>query len=94
MSENYTKGVQKILKLSKELSLKMGHSYVGSEHVLLSIINDNNGKASNTLIALGCNLEIMKKTLNEVLSSSSITTSTEHLPLTRRAERILKNAYG
>ena len=94
MSENYTRGVQKILKLAKESSLKMGHSYVGSEHILLSIINDNNGKASNTLISLGCDLESMKKMLNEALSSSNVRTSTDHLPLTRRAERILKNAFN
>ena len=94
MSENYTRGVQKILKLAKELSLKMGHSYVGSEHVLLSIVNDNTGNASNTLIALGCDIELMKKMLNDALSSTNVRTSTDHLPLTRRAERVLKNAYN
>tara|TARA_B100000965_G_scaffold286329_1_gene244180 strand:+ start:7901 stop:10363 length:2463 start_codon:yes stop_codon:yes gene_type:complete len=94
MSENYTRGVQRILKLSKELSLKMGHSYVGSEHVLLSILNDNNGRASNTLIALGCDLQSMKKILTESLAETNVKTSTDHLPLTRRAERILKCAFN
>ena len=94
MSENYTRGVQKILKLSKELSLKMGHSYVGSEHVLLSILNDNNGRASNTLIALGCDVQSMKKILTESLAETNVKTSTDHLPLTRRAERILKCAFN
>ena len=94
MSENYTRGVQRILKLSKELSLKMGHSYVGSEHVLLSILNDNNGRASNTLIALGCDVQSMKKILTESLAETNVKTSTDHLPLTRRAERILKCAFN
>ena len=40
MNENYTKGIQKILKISKDISLKMGHTYVGSEHLLLAIIID------------------------------------------------------
>ena len=39
MNENYTSGVQRLLKISKQESLKIGHSYVGSEHLLLAIIN-------------------------------------------------------
>ncbi len=72
----------------------MGHSYVGSEHILLSILNDNNGRASNTLISLGCDLETMKKSLTSSLAETNVSTSTEHLPLTRRAERILKCAFN
>ena len=53
MNENYTSGVQRLLKISKEESLKIGHSYVGSEHLLLAIIKDSKGSASNTLIAVG-----------------------------------------
>ena len=94
MSENYTRGIQKILKLSKEISLKMGHTYVGSEHILLSMLNDNNGKASSTLIALGCDIDSMILTIKESLSSSNSSSTLGNLPLTRRAERILKNAYS
>ena len=58
MNENYTSGVQRLLKkyLNKN-PLKIGHSYVGSEHLLLAIIKDSKGSASNTLIAVGCDLE-------------------------------------
>ena len=65
MSENYTTGIQRLLKIAKEESLKIGHSYVGSEHLLLAIIKDNKGKASNTLIADGCNVDKMKLLLKE-----------------------------
>ena len=45
MSENYTSGIQRLLKIAKKESLKIGHSYVGSEHLLLAIIKDNKGSA-------------------------------------------------
>ena len=40
MSENYTKGVQRLLKYAKEEAIRFGHTYVGSEHILLAIIKD------------------------------------------------------
>ncbi|MAZ61445.1 MAG: Clp protease ClpC [Candidatus Marinimicrobia bacterium] len=93
MSENYTKGIQRLLKIAKEESLKIGHSYVGSEHLLLAIIKDSKGSASNTLIAIGCNIEKMQSLLKESLTASNVTSTLGHLPLTRRAERILKNSF-
>ena len=41
MKENFSKGVQKILKFAKEEAVRLGHSYVGSEHLLLGIIKNN-----------------------------------------------------
>ena len=67
MSENYTSGIQRLLKISKQESLKIGHSYVGSEHLLLAIIKDSKGSASNTLIAIGCNVDKMKLLLKTKL---------------------------
>ena len=93
MNENYTKGIQKILKISKDISLKMGHTYVGSEHLLLAIINDNSGKASGTLIALGCDLDFMDSSIKNSLKGSNNPSTIGHLPLTRRAERVLKNSF-
>ena len=60
MKENFSKGVQRILKYAKEEAVRLGHSYVGSEHLLLGIVKDNNGKAANTLVSIGCDLMEMK----------------------------------
>ena len=35
MKENFSKGVQRVLKFAKEEAVRLGHSYVGSEHILL-----------------------------------------------------------
>ena len=52
MKENFSKRVQQIIKQSKEEAIRLGHSYVGSEHLLLGIIKDSNGKAANILISM------------------------------------------
>ena len=60
MKENFSKGVQRVLKYAKEEAVRLGHSYVGSEHLLLGIIKDTNGKAANILTSIGCDMIEMK----------------------------------
>ena len=54
MSENYTKGVQKLLKYAKGEAIRLGPTYVGSEHLLLGIIKDVDGNAYKLLSTIGC----------------------------------------
>ena len=39
MKENFSKRVQLIIKQSKEEAIRLGHSYVGSEHLLMGLLN-------------------------------------------------------
>ena len=94
MKENFSKGVQKILKFAKEEAVRLGHSYVGSEHLLLGIIKNNKGNAASILIAIGCDLEEMKGMMEEMAKPSGGTMTLGHLPLTRRAERILRTTFS
>ncbi len=94
MKENFSKGVQKILKFAKEEAVRLGHSYVGSEHLLLGIIKDSKGNASSILTAIGCDLEEMKVMIEEMAKPSGGTMTLGHLPLTRRAERILRTTFS
>lgn len=93
MKENFSKGVQRILKYAKEEAVRLGHSYVGSEHLLLGIIKDNNGKAVNILTSIGCDIMEMKSMIEEMAKPSGGTMTLGHLPLTRRAERILRTTF-
>ena len=43
MKENFSKRVQKIMKYAKEEAIRLGHSYVGSEHLLLGLIKVDSG---------------------------------------------------
>ena len=43
MKENFSKRVQLIIKNAKEEAVRLGHSYVGSEHLLLGMIKDSTG---------------------------------------------------
>ena len=96
MKENFSKGIRKILKLAKEEAVRLSHSYVGSEHLLLGIIKDEKGRASLILKSIGVDLSDMKKTIEGLIKPSSSNGGTftlGHLPLTRRADRILRTSF-
>ncbi len=94
MKENFSKGVQRVLKFAKEEAVRLGHSYVGSEHLLLGIIKDNTGKASSILNSIGCDIQEMKSMIEDMAKPSGGTMTLGHLPLTRRAERILRTTFS
>ena len=94
MKENFSKGVQRVLKFAKEEAVRLGHSYVGSEHLLLGIIKDNNGRAASILTSIGCDIKEMKVMIEDMAKPSGGTMTLGHLPLTRRAERILRTTFS
>ena len=93
MKENFSKGVQRVLKYAKEEAVRLGHSYVGSEHLLLGVIKDSSGKATNILTSIGCDMMEMKAMIEDMAKPSGGTMTLGHLPLTRRAERILRTTF-
>ncbi len=93
MKENFSKRVQTIMKFAKEEAIQLGHSYVGSEHLMLGIIREGSGKAIQLLEILGCDLVEMRVMIEDMVKPSGGTMTLGHLPLTRRAERILRNTF-
>ena len=81
------------MKYAKEEAIQLGHSYVGSEHLLLGIIREGSGRAVEMLEELGCDLEEVRLMIEDMVKPAGGTMTLGHLPLTRRAERILRNTF-
>jgi len=94
MKENFSKRVQKILKLAKEEAIRLGHSYVGSEHLLLGLLRLDSGLGSKIFNIYDCDIEDIQSMIEDLIKTSGGTMTLGHLPLTRRAERILRNAFN
>lgn len=91
MKGNYSKRIQLVLKFAKEEAIRHGHSYVGSEHLLLGILKDTSGNAARILQSVNVDLQEMRLMVDSMMKASGGTLTMGHLPLTRRAERILRN---
>ena len=94
MKENFSKRVQNILKYAKEEAIRLGHSYVGSEHLLLGLLKENSGLSNKILDIYDCKAIDIQSMIEDMIKTSGGTMTLGHLPLTRRAERILRNAFN
>ena len=93
MKKNFSKKLQEILKLAKEEAIRLGHSYVGSEHLLIGLLKIKSGISFKIFELYDVNVKSIVKMIEDLISSSESTISLGHLPLSMRAERVLKNAY-
>ena len=59
----FTQRAQSALRLAHEASKEMGHSYVGSEHILLGLIGEGQGIAARALQNAGVDIESLKKNI-------------------------------
>ena len=94
MKENFSKRVQYIIKQSKEEAIRLGHSYVGSEHLLIGLLKSDTGITKKIIDVFDIDSNDMISMIEDMIKSSGGTMTLGHLPLTRRAERILRNAFS
>jgi len=93
MKKNFSSRVQMVIQYAREEALRLGHDYIGTEHLLLGLIREGEGYAIEILRNLGCDLDEMKKAVEDAVKSTGDTMIIGDIPLTKRAEKILKLAY-
>ncbi len=97
MDDNFSPRVKDVIAFSKEEALRLGHDFIGTEHLMLGLLRDGSGKAIDILSALDVDLNHLRRKV-EILSPANpniVTTSNEkkNLHLTRQAERALKTTF-
>ena len=93
MKKNFSSRVQIVIQYSREEALRLGHDYIGTEHLLLGLIREGEGIAIEILRNLGCDLDEIKKAVEDAVRTTGDTMTIGDIPLTKRAEKILKMAY-
>jgi len=93
MKNNFSSRVQMVIQFSREEALRLGHDYIGTEHLLLGLIREGEGIAVEILRNLGCDLDEIKHSVEDSIKSSGETMTIGNIPFTKRAEKILKMAY-
>ncbi|MBN8566232.1 MAG: ATP-dependent Clp protease ATP-binding subunit [Flavobacteriales bacterium] len=96
MDDNFSPRVKDVITFSKEEALRLGHDFIGTEHLMLGILRDGNGKAISILTNLDVDLDYLRKKV-EILSPPNPITEVgndkKNLHLTRQAERALKTTF-
>ncbi|WP_452230120.1 MULTISPECIES: ATP-dependent Clp protease ATP-binding subunit [unclassified Lacinutrix] len=97
MDDNFSPRVKDVIAFSKEEALRLGHDFIGTEHLMLGLLRDGNGKAINILNALDIDLNHLRRKV-EILSPANpnvavASNEKKNLHLTRQAERALKTTF-
>ncbi len=93
MEGNFSNRVNEVVRLSREEALRLGHDYIGTEHLLLGIIREGEGLAIKILKNLGADLYKLKKGIEDTIRPSGNTLTIGNIPLTKQAEKVLKITY-
>src|SRR3989339_411812 len=93
MEGNFSNRVNDVIRLSREEALRLGHDYIGTEHLLLGIIREGEGIAVKILRNLGVDLYKLKKAIEDTVRTSGGTLTIGNIPLTKQAEKVLKITY-
>src|SRR5690606_19064303 len=97
MDDNFSPRVKDVIAYSKEEALRLGHDFIGTEHLMLGLLRDGNGKAITILNALDIDLNHLRRKV-EILSPANPNVAVapnekKNLHLTRQAERALKTTF-
>ena len=97
MDDNFSPKVKDVIAFSKEEALRLGHDFIGTEHLMLGLLRNGDGKAINILNTLDVDLNHLRRKV-EILSPANpnisiISDQKKNLHLTRQAERALKTTF-
>jgi ATP-dependent Clp protease ATP-binding subunit ClpC len=89
MFERFTDRARRVVVLAQEEARLLNHNYVGTEHLLLGLIHEQQGVAAKALGSLGISLEAVRAQVEEIIGRGDSTPGT-HIPFTPRAKKVLE----
>ncbi len=97
MDDNFSPRVRDVITFSKDEALRLGHDFIGTEHLLLGLIRKGEGKAIDIMTAFDVDLELMRKKIEKLnpaaISFTDVGEKKKSLHLTRQAEKALKTTF-
>ena len=95
MEAKFSNRVKEVISLSREEALRLGHDYIGTEHLLLGMIREGEGVAISLLKKLGVSLDELRAAIEHATKGSATNNvkNLANIPLTRQSEKVLKITY-
>ena len=89
MFERFTDRARRVVVLAQEEARMLDHNYIGTEHLLLAIIDEGEGSAARALTALGVSLAATRQEVEDIIGRGAQAPS-GHIPFTPRAKKVLE----
>src|SRR5688500_2043947 len=92
MYERFTDRARKVMQLANQEAQRFNHEYIGTEHILLGLIQEGSGVAANVLRNLDIDLDKIRRELEKIVQSGPSMVTMGQLPCTPRAKHVLELA--
>lgn len=94
MEAKFSPRVKDVITYSREEALRLGHDYIGLEHLMLGMIRDGGGMGVKLMENMGVNLQDLRKQIEQAIAvPSRKVNNLSNIPLLRQAEKALKLTY-
>jgi ATP-dependent Clp protease ATP-binding subunit ClpA len=91
MFERFTDRARQAVELAHDEAMRLDHSYIGTEHLLLGLIREGEGVAAQALEALGISLDDVRQQVEQIIGQGQQAPSGQ-IPYTPRAKKVLELA--
>jgi ATP-dependent Clp protease ATP-binding subunit ClpA len=89
MFERYTDRMRRMIVRSQELARERHHNDIGTEHLLLGLVDDEEAVGSQVLRAMNISLDEIRQRVDEIIGAGQ-GAPTGHIPFTPRARKVLE----
>ena len=89
MFERFTDRARRVVVLAQEEARLLNHDYIGTEHILLGLVHEEQGVAARALTELGISLEAVRDEVRQTIGQGD-SPPTGHIPFTPRAKKVLE----
>jgi len=95
MEAKFSNQVKEVISLSKEEALRLGHSYIGTEHIILGLLREGDSKAVSLLKQLGVSLDELRHVIEQAIKGTAThdIKNMADISLTKQSEKALKITY-
>ncbi len=91
MFERFTERARQVVVLAQEEARRLSHNYIGTEHILLGLLREEEGLAARVLESLDVTIERVRTEIRRLVGSGEEVTSGQ-IPFTPRAKKVLEIA--
>ena len=92
MTYKFTKKAEKAIQIAENTAIKLGHNYVGTEHILYGLAKEGTGIANKVLENQNITADNIFEKIEELIGVDK-TTKTVAIGLTPRTKRVIENAF-
>jgi ATP-dependent Clp protease ATP-binding subunit ClpC len=90
MFDRFTDRAKKVMNLARQEAQRFNHEYLGTEHVLLGLVQEGSGVAANVLKNMGIDLAKIRSEVEKIVKTGPSMVTMGQLPFTPRAKKVLE----